>query len=1042
MTRFLAGGFLAVGISLFPPSASAQTPTTLTIEVVDDSGSGSPTSYSPYLLLFGKDIPGVGPMDVDATGGQLAFVDLTTTTTNVTPLVVSALPSAGYSIISPYTGLVRPVYRFKVTTIGSGVVYVFHNDGGTAPFIYQPAPAPPATPTIAPSPTTANYRFDLCELTFHQGGGITSGGDLTSIDAFSMPMQWELFDGVVTATSKPVDARYYYRSTASILAEMQSIGIGAALFQQGSAGAPVSGWMPSAPPADPLSTFVRALGPGQAAALSSTGNPAPYPSFAGYLQRLTDIGTTFTVGDSPTGTAANDYQYTGSVSSDGHGGYQMVLTGHTGTQPSPFPDSQQVTIHLPTNQVSKASASVDPTTGAIQMVSVNIPGSGYSNPPIVKIGGPPAAVNGTARAVINSAKIVTKLLLTNGGSNYYSLPVVTVNPPQNPGTQATVTPTISGGVITGFVVTDPGSGYTAGTTGVTISAPPAVAPATATATVSGGAVTSITVDVAGAGYINTPPVTVDPPPGSMDTFLYGAALSADAYSVATVPRAAIQLNSNTAYGSIVRDAFSGINFGYLDGRYGTEGPVWYGTAPTAFPFGRARLTNDGYYNPWAALFYNFSDAYSFAFSDRSGPSPLLDFQAGQTLRITILPDVRLDSPRPYVTQAKTDSLEIEWPAVSGASQYLITVLAPSGVLPQTIAAVEGINGLTLAGLQPGTPYTFTVAAMAPASNGNPLITPAQPVQYSTAGTPAPPLNTSIPFAMSMSWSPPQYILARGAPSVTFNNATPGTTLIYQTTGATAGQWLAAGLNAAFTGKIGKTEYVMSVNDGLGNLLFTNIIAVELAGSASSFTVTSATVYGVSQPLSQAPPNPPYSTSNPLTLGISFPPEPLKAFAPALRPGKTYAEWASGYPSLGAAGGVSDDPDGDGLSNLQEYFQGTNPEVPGLFMTDTADLNGDQLVLRFRKSKSLSGVFAQAEWSTDLQTWQTTGVTYDPEQDAGDHLECAARVSAATADKMFFRLNVSIIFDRPGRGSKLPSLTRSNGTQTLPQAKLRPSGARR
>lgn len=1033
MTRFLAGGFLAVGISLFPPSGWAQAPTTLTIEVVDDSGSL--TSPSPYLLLFGKDIPGVGLMDVDATGGQLAYVDLTTTTSDVTPLAVNLLPSAGYSIISPYTGLVRPVYRFKVTTIGSGVVYVFHNDGGSAPFIYQPTALPPS---VAPSPTTANYRFDLCELTYHQGGGIQSGGDLTSIDAFSMPMQWELFDGVVTATSKPVDARYYYRSTASILAELQSIGAGAALFQKGPAGAPVGGWIPSAPPADPLANFVRALGPGQAAALSSTGNPAPYPSFSGYLQRLTEIGTTFTFGESPTGTKANDYQYSGSVSSDGHGGYQMVLTGHTGAQPSPFPDSQQVTVHLPTNQVSKASASVDPTTGAIQMVSVNIPGSGYSNPPIVIIGGPPAAVNGAATAVINSAGIVTKLLVNNPGSNYYSLPVVTVNPPQNTGTQATVTPTISGGVITGFVVTNPGSGYNAGTTGVTISAPPAIAPATATANVSGGAVTSITVNLAGAGYINMPPVTVDPPPGSMDTFLYGAALSASAYSVATVPFATLQGNSNTAYGSIARDAFAGINFGYMNGRHGTKGPVWYGTAPTAFPFGRARLTNDGYYNPWAALFYNFSDAYSFAFSDRSGPSPLMDFQAGQTLRITILPDVRLDSPRPYVTQANVDSLEIAWPEVTGASQYLITVLAPTDVLPQTIAAVPGINGCTISGLKLGTPYTFTVAAQATSSNGSPLITPAQPVQCSTAGTALTPPNTSISFDVSMGWAPPDYILARGAPTVTFNNGTTGTTLTYS-----GGQWLYNNLNAPFTGKAGKTEYVMTVNDGAGNLLFTNIIAVELAGTATSFTVTKAALYGNSNPVSQASPSaPPYTIKNPLTLGISFAPIPLKSFDPVLRPGKTYAEWAAGYPSLGAAGGVNDDPDHDGLSNLQEYFQGTNPEIPGLFKTDAVDLIGDQLVLHFRKSKSLSGVFAQAEWSTDLQTWQTTGVTYDPEQDAGDHLECVARVSAATAGKMFFRLNVSIVFDRPGRGLTLPRMTRLNGVQTLPQVKLPSSGERR
>ena len=1026
-----------MGISLLPPSGWAGAPASLTIEVVDDSGSAN----SPYLLLYGKDIPGVANMDVDASGGQLAQVNATSTTTDVPALPVNLLPSAGYSIISPYTGQSRQVYKFKVTTIGSGVVYIFYNDGTSVPFTYQPNAVPPV---VAPSATTANYRFDLCELTFHQGGGISSGGDLTSIDAFSMPMQWELFDGTVTETSKPIDGRYYYRSTASLLTELQSIGAGAALYQQGPAGAPVSGWTPSAPPADPLANFVRALGPGQVAALSSTGNPAPYPSFSAYLQRLTELGTTFTLGDHPTGNNAGDYQYSGSVSSDGHGGYQMILTGHTGFQPPPFPDSQPVTIHLPTNQLSTASASVDPTTGSIQTVTVNVPGSGYSYAPIVTIAGPPAARTGMATAVVDSTGTVTKLLINNPGSNYYSAPVVTINPPQNPGTQALATATVSGGVITGFSVSPGSSGYNPGTTGVTISAPPSIAPASATANVSGGVVTSITVYPAGAGYITSPQVTIDPPPGSMDTFLYGAALSAFAYSVDTVPFATLQGNSNTAYGSIARDAFSAINFGYLDGRYGTEGPVWYGTAPTAFPFGRARIINDGFYNPWAALFYNYSDAYAFAFSDRSGPSPLMDFQAGQTLRITILPDVRLDSPRPYVTQANADSLEIAWPEVSGASQYLVTVLAPSDVTPQTVAAVPGTNSCTIPGLQPGTPYTFAVAAQAMAPNGNPLITPVQPVQCSTTGTAQPPQNTSIQFEMSMSWPPPDYILARGAPTVTFNNTTPGTTLVYQTSGLTKGQWLAAGANAPFTGKAGKTEYVMTVNDGAGNLLFTNILTVELAGTDTSFTVTNASLYGNGSALTQASPNnvPPYTSLNPLTIGIPFAPVPLKSFDPVLAPGKTYAEWVAGYPSLGAAGGVGEDPDQDGRSNLQEYFQGTNPEIPGLFETDTVELLGDQLVLHFRKSKSLSGVFAQAEWSTDLQNWQSTGVTYDPEQEAGDHLDCAARVSAAAADKMFFRLNVSIVFDRPARGLALPRLTKPNGARTLPQARLQPSAARR
>ena len=85
---------------------------------------------------------------------------------------------------------------------------------------------------------------------------------------------------------------------------------------------------------------------------------------------------------------------------------------------------------------------------------------------------------------------------------------------------------------------------------MTIAAPPQVATATATAQVTGGQVTSITINPAGggAGYLSPPVVTVNPA-GSMDTFLYGATLSADAFSVQGISYAALQSNTNIVYGS-------------------------------------------------------------------------------------------------------------------------------------------------------------------------------------------------------------------------------------------------------------------------------------------------------------------------------------------------------------------------------------------------------------------------------------------------------------------------------------------------------------
>ncbi len=148
----------------------------LTIEVVDDTGNPN----SPYLLLVGKDLSPTAPFTFDALGGTLATVDATTVPNSATPSPINLLKSAGYSVLSPYTGQMRPVYHFKVTTIDSGAFVVFQNDGtGSPPFVY--------TNNANPSPSTANYRFDQCEITFN--ATIQSDVNLTSIDALSMPMQ-------------------------------------------------------------------------------------------------------------------------------------------------------------------------------------------------------------------------------------------------------------------------------------------------------------------------------------------------------------------------------------------------------------------------------------------------------------------------------------------------------------------------------------------------------------------------------------------------------------------------------------------------------------------------------------------------------------------------------------------------------------------------------------------------------------------------------------------------------------------------------------
>jgi hypothetical protein len=100
--------------------------------------------------------------------------------------------------------------------------------------------------------------------------------------------------------------------------------------------------------------------------------------------------------------------------------------------------------------------------------------------------------------------------------------------------------------------------------------------------------------------------------------------------------------ANNAYSVIYRDLMSGLNNGFLGGKYGNSSTDWL-EKPA---FAAARTTNDGYYDQYAARVQKLSGGqiYGYAFSDNTS-DPLMTITNSSTLRIHILADDQ-KFPRP------------------------------------------------------------------------------------------------------------------------------------------------------------------------------------------------------------------------------------------------------------------------------------------------------------------------------------------------------------------------------------------------------------
>jgi hypothetical protein len=119
------------------------------------------------------------------------------------------------------------------------------------------------------------------------------------------------------------------------------------------------------------------------------------------------------------------------------------------------------------------------------------------------------------------------------------------------------------------------------------------------------------------------------------------------------------------------------------------------------------------------------------------------------------------------------------------------------------------------------------------------------------------------------------------------------------------------------------------------------------------------------------------------------------------PAPDYATWISGYPGVGSQTGEDDEPDGDGVTNGQEYLAGTDPSVrTSVLRISEIQQNGDDNTVRFQ---TVAGRTYRVEASDTLQDGSWTVVQ---ENIAGTGSEISVTDAGGVShSKRFYRLIV-------------------------------------
>lgn len=126
--------------------------------------------------------------------------------------------------------------------------------------------------------------------------------------------------------------------------------------------------------------------------------------------------------------------------------------------------------------------------------------------------------------------------------------------------------------------------------------------------------------------------------------------------------------------------------------------------------------------------------------------------------------------------------------------------------------------------------------------------------------------------------------------------------------------------------------------------------------------------------------------------------------------ETFPEWLVRNQVPANKRGQSDDPAGDGVSNLMKYALGLNPLSVSTNLIPQAKVGTvqgvDRLILSINKNPTALGVVYTVEGSSDMANWSSSGMLVVSE--TASALTVADSVALTQTNRRFMRLNVALV----------------------------------